>query len=155
MIVNLVREPCQFKSNCVGRVTEKAEVWAPLYSKNDVVRRAMKYFSVRFLVAFTLVASTVTVCAATPSSMLPISVVRKVCVPPHTNELLGKWNFIAPYLLCAASDCCTGSMHLYKQNADGSFSRLSHGGGALNKADLIWLGVPPATAAQLIAGQHD
>ena len=93
--------------------------------------------------------------AATPTpTPPPASVVTQVCVPSQTDSVVAKWNFISPYLVCIVEDNYTGNGKAYKQNTDGTFSPLFHGGGDLTVARLVSAGVPNGTAKSLVAGLH-
>jgi hypothetical protein len=91
--------------------------------------------------------------AAVPTQP-PLPVVTRLCIKPATDYALESWNFVAPYLLCYRGDRNTGGGVLFKQNADGSFSQASHGGGYYSVRNLEFLGVPASTAVKLVSGLH-
>jgi hypothetical protein len=114
------------------------------------------------IVATLVMMSSNTVFASTPQpsptptpTQPPLSVVQQLCVPAGIDETVYEWNFAPPYLLCIISDQLSGTGKLFMQNPDGTFSRISHGGGAVN-VDLMvnHYGVPTAIAKALRVGLH-
>lgn len=93
--------------------------------------------------------------SATPTpTPPPASLVTQLCVPSGVDYVVRNWNFVAPYLLCNVSDQYSGTGKLFKQQSNGSFTIVSHGGGDLNLSVLESYGVPNSTAKALIAGLH-
>ena len=90
--------------------------------------------------------------SGTPKPAITSAMVAKLCVPPNTDEVLGRWYSSAGYLLCEVHDAHTGAMELLKQSPSGSWNRVSRAGGALGLQDLIGLGVPSAVAKTLLNG---
>lgn len=84
----------------------------------------------------------------------PKALVTQLCVPSGVDEMVSRWNFIWPYLVCFASDANAGTSELFKQRASGAFMLISHGGGDMPVARLESYGVPATTAIALLAGLH-
>jgi len=88
------------------------------------------------------------------STAPPLSLVKSLCVPPHTDMSLDQWNYASGYLLCINSDENTGGTALFKRRPNGTFKLIEAVGGALSPADLVSLGVPSLIATPLFQGMH-
>jgi len=80
-----------------------------------------------------------------------ISTVTSLCTGQGT--VLGKWNFVSPYLLCYNQSTQSGGVALLLESSSG-FSLVRGAGGIFDANKLVRLGVPSSVATALVSGLH-